>query len=62
MGEKIHINTCRFKRTEDSAWENGIAVGKERIEFIIDKDSIPILTNVWDYILDYVKLSVEIEL
>jgi hypothetical protein len=62
MKEKIHLTACRFKRTEDSTWENGIAVGKERIEFIVDKDSIPILTNVWNYILDYVKLSVEIEL
>ena len=62
MEHSMSIVACRFQRTKKSQWEKGIAVGRDgNVDTILDECAKPIKT-VWNYILEHVRLSVDIEI
>jgi len=61
MEHSISIVACRFQRTKKSQWEKGIAVGRNgNVDTILDEFAKPIKT-VWNYQLEHIRLSVEVE-
>jgi len=61
MEHSILLVACRFQRTKKAAWEKGVAAGRDgNVDIILDEFSKPVKT-IWNYHLEHIRLSVQVE-
>jgi hypothetical protein len=61
MENSLSIVACRFQRKKKAQWEKGIIIGRNgNGQTIIDELAKPVKT-IWNYQLEHVRLSVDIE-
>lgn len=61
MEHSILLVACRFQRTKKSSWEKGVAAGRDgNVDIILDEFSKPVKT-IWNYHLEHIRLSVQVE-